>query len=1246
MSPAAASPGRWQFWIDRGGTFTDVIGRAPDGQLHTLKLLSEHPEHYRDAAVEGIRRLLGLPSGQPITPDRVACVKMGTTVATNALLERRGEPTLLVITRGFRDALRIATQARPRLFDRHILLPERLYAQVIEADERVSAQGELVRPLDEAALLALLQAAYASGLRACAIVFMHGWRSPAHEQAAQRLARQVGFTQVSASHQVSPLMKLVPRGDTTVVDAYLSPILRRYVEQVAAEMPGVRLLFMQSSGGLTQADHFQGKDAILSGPAGGMVGMVRTALAAGHGQVIGFDMGGTSTDVSHFAGEFERAFDTEVAGVRLRAPMMHIHTVAAGGGSLIGFEGGRLRVGPQSAGAQPGPACYRRGGPLALTDAHVMLGRIQPSHFPAVFGPQAQQPLDEQAVRQGFTQLAQAMHAAQPQAPAMTPEAVAAGALQIAVGHMAQAIERISVARGHDVSRYTLQCFGGAAGQVACLVAQALGMRQILAHPLAGVLSAYGMGLADHTARREASVECPLDAAGLAQAQRQAAALHAQASAELHAQGLPTATLRSQHQLRLRYHGTDTALLCDGPLATADTATDTAMQLAQLTAAFEQRHRQRFGFVMPGRPLVIESVHVECLGQGAALPQLPGDSQATPHQPPALTQVALYTLHPAGWCTAALHRREDLRPGACIPGPALIAEAHATTVVDPGWQALCLAGGELLLQATVVTPAAVDDAVAVTAATAAPPAHTAPDPIRLELFNHLFMNIAEQMGLRLQHTAVSVNIKERLDFSCALFDAHGQLIANAPHMPVHLGSMSASIQAVIAHNPGMQPGDVYLLNDPYHGGTHLPDITVVTPVYLLATGSASPAGRPDFFVASRGHHADIGGISPGSMPPFSRHIDEEGVRISNFRCCSSGPNGPQLHEAELLALLQAGPYPSRNPAQNLADVRAQVAANERGAQLLRELVAQWGADTVAAYMGHVQDNAEEAVRRAIVQLADPPGPRHFGLTLDNGARIELTVTLDAASRSACVDFTGTSPQQPNNFNAPQAITLAAVLYVFRTLVDDAIPLNAGCLKPLHLIVPTGCMLNPVFPAAVVAGNVETSQCITNALYGALGVMASGPCTMNNFTFGDAQHQYYETLSGGSGAGPGFAGTSVVQTHMTNSRLTDPEVLEWRFPVRLEGYWLRSGSGGAGRWPGGEGGERRLRFLAPMTAAILSNGRQHGAFGAAGGQPGAVGENWVERANGQIEALGHIGQVQMQPGDVFVIRTPGGGGWGC
>ncbi|WP_438002219.1 hydantoinase B/oxoprolinase family protein [Sorangium sp. So ce185] len=1208
---------QWQFWIDRGGTFTDIVARRPDGSLTTAKLLSENPEQYADAAVEGVRRLLGLPPGRAITPAEVACVKMGTTVATNALLERKGDRTALVTTRGFRDALRIGYQNRPRLFDRHIVLHDLLYERVIEARERVDARGEVVEPLDGAALRRALEEAFEAGIRACAVVFMHGYRFAAHERRAAEIAREVGFIQVSASHEVSPLMKLVSRGDTTVVDAYLSPILRRYVEQVASQMPGVPLYFMQSSGGLTLARRFQGKDAILSGPAGGIVGMVRTALAGGHEKVIGFDMGGTSTDVSHYAGELERAFETQVAGVRMRAPMMSIHTVAAGGGSLLTFDGARLRVGPESAGANPGPACYRRGGSLAITDANVMLGKIQPDFFPRVFGPGADEPLDREVVERRFKAMAEEVR--RETSRPITPEQLAEGFLQIAVANMANAVKKISVARGYDVTQYTLQCFGGAGGQHACAVADALGMRRVFVHPLAGVLSAYGMGLSDQSAMREAAVERRLDEAGLAAAGEALARIGRDAEAELVGQGFSPERVQLRERAHVRYDGTDTALVV--PYGGAEA----------IRAAFEAAYRKRFAFLMPDKALVLESVSVEAIGPGDAAEERPAaNTRARPHRPEADARARMFAE--GAFRDAALYRRERLGRGAVIDGPAIVAEANATTVVEPGWQAEITALGHMTL--TRVAPRPERRAVG-----------TEVDPVMLEVFNNLFMNIAEQMGLRLQNTAHSVNIKERLDFSCALFDAEGNLIANAPHMPVHLGSMGESIRTVIARNPGMKPGDVYVLNDPYHGGTHLPDVTVVTPVW------DDQGARALFYVASRGHHADIGGITPGSMPPFSRTIEEEGVLLDNVKLVEAG----RLREAEILAALGSGPYPARNPQQNLADLRAQIAANEKGAQELSAMVAQFGLETVHAYMKHVQDNAEESVRLAIARL-DPALLRdgRFTLPLDNGATIAVSVRIDRARRSAVVDFTGTSAQMDNNFNAPRAVTMAAVLYVFRTLVDDDIPLNAGCLKPIEVIVPEGSMLSPRPPAAVVAGNVEVSTCVTNALYGALGVLASSQPTMNNFTFGNDRVQYYETISGGSGAGielgaggaRGFPGTSVVQTHMTNSRLTDPEVLEHRFPVRIDRYEIRAGSGGAGRFPGGDGGTRAVRFLEPMTASILSNGRSTAAFGLAGGGAGAPGRNVVVRADGSTEVLPHIGSVEMGIGDVFVIETPGGGGYGA
>ena len=1184
---------KWQFWIDRGGTFTDIVARKPDGSLEAHKLLSENPERYPDAAIAGIRHFLG----DEIPVEQIEAVKMGTTVATNALLERKGDRTVLFITQGFRDALRIAYQNRPRIFERHIVLPELLYASVVEVQERIGARGEVHLALDEALARADLEKSFRAGFRSIAIVFMHGYRYPQHESRVAALAKEVGFTQISVSHQVSPLMKLIGRGDTTVVDAYLSPILRRYVDQVAAELDGVRLLFMQSNGGLTDARRFHGKDSILSGPAGGIVGAVRTSLSAGFDKIIGFDMGGTSTDVSHYAGEFEREFETQVAGVRMRAPMMSIHTVAAGGGSILHFDGSRYRVGPDSAGANPGPASYRRGGPLAVTDANVMLGKVQPDWFPKVFGKDGDAALDAGEVKARFAELAQSI------GDGRSPEQVAEGFIQIAVGNMANAIKHISVQRGHDVTEYTLCCFGGAAGQHACLVADALAMTKVFIHPLAGVLSAYGMGLADQVEMREKAVEAKLGAVSL---EKDLDALAQGASDELVLQGVDAGRIRVLRRVHLKYEGTDTALIV--PFGTT----------ADMTAAFEAAYRKQFSFLMPGKQLIVEAVSVEALSAGEGFRPFSEKHGKGSIDMKADAQVRMFTG--GKWHETPLYRREKLTPGQQISGPAIIAEANATTVVEPGWRAEVTPLEHLVLERVVAR----EQRVAI---------GTQADPVMLEIFNNLYMSIAEQMGLRLQNTAYSVNIKERLDFSCALFDADGSLIANAPHMPVHLGSMGESIKTVIRENAGkMKPGNVYVLNAPYSGGTHLPDVTVITPVF-------DDAGRNIlFYVGSRGHHADIGGITPGSMPPDSTTVEEEGVLIDNFLLVEEG----RFREKETVALLNSGTHPVRNVQQNIADLQAQIAANEKGVQALREMVAHFGLDVVRAYMRHVQDNAEESVRRVIGVLKDGA----FELPLDNGAKIRVKISIGADRRSAVIDFAGTSAQLPNNFNAPSAVAMAAVLYVFRTLVDDEIPLNAGCLKPLEVRIPPGSMLNPRYPAAVVAGNVETSQCVTDALYGALGVLAASQGTMNNFTFGNERYQYYETVAGGSGAGPEFDGTDVVQTHMTNSRLTDPEVLEWRFPVLLESFAIRAGSGGSGRRRGGHGAVRRVRFLEPMTAAILSNHRSVPPHGMAGGAPGVPGRNSVLRAAGGAVALGPTDRTEMRTGDVFVIETPGGGGYGA
>ena len=1199
-------PDGWQFWIDRGGTFTDVVARTPKDGLKVLKLLSEAPGQYEDAAIEGMRRLLGLKHDAPLPSEAIEAVKMGTTVATNALLERKGERTLLAVTGGLRDVLRIGYQHRPKIFARHIVLPQVLYQDVIEIDERLGADGAVVRDLDADRAEADLRAAYDAGYRAIAIVLMHAYREPRHEVALGEIARRIGFTQISCSHAVSPLMKIVGRGDTAVVDAYLSPILRRYVDRVAAALGDVRLMFMQSSGGLTDAAMFQGKDAILSGPAGGIVGAAKTALIAGFERIIGFDMGGTSTDVSHYAGAFERAFETEVAGVRLKAPMMKIHTVAAGGGSIIAFDGSRFRVGPESAGADPGPAAYGKGGPLSVTDANLMTGKLLPGRFPAVFGPNGDRPLDADAVRAKFADLA--AEAARAGGPKRTAAEIAQGCLAIANDNMANAIKEISIARGIDVSAYALVCFGGAGAQHACAVADLLGIGRVMVHPLASVLSAYGMGLADVRSLKSRSIEASIGEA-MDAIETAHADLDAAVRADLDAQSVPAPRQRTEARVHLRYAGTDAAL--DAPLGGADA----------MRSSFEAEHERRFGFTVEGREVVVESLDVEGIGlmEEAIEPERTADPLRG--DPAPIDRSEVFTIpaphQPPQTYAADVYRREDLAPGDMLKGPAIVTAETTTVVVEPGWGLEVTTRDHLLMERIEPLPNQAS-------------LGTAADPILLEIFNNLFMTIAEQMGVTLQNTAYSVNVKERLDFSCALFDAQGLLVANAPHMPVHLGSMGESVRTVIKlRRTTMAKGDVFALNNPYNGGTHLPDITVVMPIFH--------DGEPIFYAASRAHHADVGGITPGSMPPFSKHIDEEGVLFDDFCLVEGG----QFRFEALGDLLTSGPYPARNPKQNVADLQAQVASCHKGAEELAKMVGQFGLDTVRAYMAHVMDNAEASVRRAIDRLQDG----QFTYAHDQGPVVEVAVTVDKANRRARIDFTGTSPQQDWNFNCPAAVTRAAVLYVFRTLVDADIPLNDGCLIPLDLVLPEGSLVNCAYPAAVCAGNVETSQWVTDTLFGALGVMAAAQGTMNNFTFGNATYQYYETICGGSGAGPDHPGTSAVHTHMTNSRLTDPEVLEWRYPVRLEEHAIRRGSGGKGRFDGGDGTLRRVRFLEPMEAAILANHRRVPPFGLEGGGDGETGDQWVEQANGGKVELQGCDSVELEAGDVFAIKTPSGGGYG-
>jgi 5-oxoprolinase (ATP-hydrolysing) len=1211
----------WEFWIDRGGTFTDVIGRRPDGKLVAHKLLSENPEAYGDAAVEGIRRLLRLKPGEPIPTARIGAVKMGTTVATNALLERKGERTLLLITKGFGDALRIGYQARPKIFARHIVKPDMLYERVAEVDERVRADGTVEREMDLEAVRADLARAKEDGLRAVAVVLMHAYRYGEHERQIAALAREFGFPQVSASHEVSPLIKLVGRGDTTVVDSYLSPILRRYVAQVAGELEGIpspqgggergtRLMFMMSSGGLTAAGLFRGKDAILSGPAGGVVGMAETGRQAGFARLIGFDMGGTSTDVSHFAGEYERTFETEVAGVRMRAPMMLIHTVAAGGGSILHFDGARFRVGPDSAGANPGPKCYRRGGPLAVTDANVMVGKLIPDFFPKIFGRRQDEPLDAAAVGKAFTALADEI------GDGRSGEEVADGFIKIAVENMANAIKKISVQRGYDVTRYALNCFGGAGGQHACLVANALGMTSVLIHPFSSVLSAYGMGLADIRSVRQQAIEEPFGETARGTLASVAHKLARQVTEEVAGQGVATAKIKVQVRAHLRYAGTDTALIVEaGTLYPALQRKAELAALQKMRSSFERAHKAQFGFIDRSKSLVVEAVLVEAVGGGATFNERAQRTQRAKLPVPA-RRTRFFS--DGRWRRANVYTRDQLTPGQKLPGPAIIIEPHQTVVVEEGWRAESTAKNHLLLRRSKKLARA--KAIG-----------TRADPVMLEVFNNLFMSFAEQMGVALQNTAYSVNIKERLDFSCAVFDGNGSLVANAPHMPVHLGSMDRAVETIIRENQGkIRPGDVYAINAPYNGGTHLPDITVCTPVF---------DGRKIlFWVASRGHHADVGGVSPGSMSPNATTIEQEGVYIDNFKLVERD----RFREKELRALLVGGKYPARNPLQNINDLKAQIAANEKGVQELGKMVRHFTLPVVHAYMRHVQDNAAESVRRVIDRLHDSA----FAVEMDQGAIIKVRISVDKKRREATVDFTGTSPQLRSNFNAPEPVTRAAVLYVFRVMVDDDIPMNAGCLRPIRIVIPKRSMLSPEFPAAVVAGNVETSQEVTNCLFGALGAMAAAQGTMNNLNFGNARYQYYETICSGSPAGPGFPGTDAVHTHMTNTRLTDPEILELRYPVLLEDFHIRKGSGGRGRWNAGDGISRTIRFLEKMECTILSGHRRVPPFGLGGGGDGQVGVNAVRRRDARVEALAACDATVLDAGEAIIIRTPTAGGYGA
>lgn len=1192
---------QWQFWIDRGGTFTDIVALSPSGELRTAKHLSHNPEAYDDAAIFGIRQFLGLKESEPLPAGAISAIKMGTTVATNALLERKGEPTLFVTTKGFGDVIEIGYQARPNTFALDIQKPHPLYSRVLEIEERVFADGSVHIPLDTSAARPAFEQAYAEGFRAIAIALMHGYLFPRHEQALVDLAQSIGFEQISTSHDVSPLSKIVSRSETTVVDAYLTPILRRYVEQVEgafeADQKPQQLLFMQSSGGLTASDRFRGRDAILSGPAGGIVGCVATAKDADFDKVIGFDMGGTSTDVSHYSGEFEKVYETEVAGVRMRVPMLHIHTVAAGGGSILHYDGERFRVGPDSAGADPGPACYRRNGPLTVTDINVVLGKLNPEFFPKIFGPNQDQTLDVAAARSGFADIAQEI------ADGRSAEQVAEGFLDVAVEHMTQAIKKISLSRGYDPKDYVLNCFGGAGGQHACLVAEKLGIQKILLHPMAGVLSAYGMGMASIQAERQQMFGRVFSKALTSQLQTAIAKLERQARLELTEQGVAEGSISVTVKALLRYQATDTNL----SVGYSD--------IEQMLDEFAEAHRRQFGFSAPDKRVFLDTLIVEASSNEHSPEPQDRKERRAPAEPIAQTRI-----YAGGeWRSAPVFDLQSLGQGQQLAGPAMVIEPTGTVVIEPQWSGELDVLGNLILSANggaSATEAIADKAV---------------DPVQLEIFNNRYMSIAEQMGIILRNTSQSVNVKERLDFSCAIFDAEGNLVANAPHVPVHLGSMDASVKTIIASGQEINPGDAFVQNNPHSGGSHLPDITVVSPVFDETGDNAL------FFVASRAHHEDVGGISPGSMSPFGRTIHDEGILLDNLKLVDRGVFQTSMIEHAL----GAGSHPARNIPQNVADLMAQVAANAAGAKELLALTQAYGLDVVQSYMGYIQDNAESAVRKVVADLEEGS----CKLELDSGAMIAVAITVDRSNRTVTVDFTGTSAQLDSAFNAPAAVTRAAVLYVLRCLIDDDIPLNAGCMKPVELILPEGSMLNPAFPAAVVAGNVETSQAVTDALFAALGRLGSSQGTMNNLTFGNARYQYYETICSGAPAGPGFDGASAVHTHMTNTRMTDPEILEQRFPVTLEAFRIDRGSGGKGRWNAGDGVTREIMFHEEMDLSVLSEHRRIAPLGFDGGAAGRVGRNTVERTDGLIEDIGGCGHALMEIGDRIVICTPTGGGFG-
>ncbi len=1220
--------GRWRFAVDRGGTFTDVIAIDPRGHCRAAKLLSRSST-YDDAAIEGIRRFLDVPTGEPLPRERVAWIRLGTTVATNALLERTGAPVGLLITEGFRDLLEIGNQQRPELFALAIKRPERLYRAVVEVPERLAADGSVVTPLDRSLLTDALQRLRQQGAESLAIVFLHAWKNPVHEKLAVELAAPFTFTHVSASHTALSLIQAVGRGRTTLVDAYLTPVLWHYARRVRRWTGEIPLHFMGSSGALLAPEGFTGKDATLSGPAGGVMGTAAVAGLTGDAAVIGFDMGGTSTDVCRYEGHLERILEVETAGIRYQTPMLHVETVAAGGGSILHFDGEKLSVGPDSAGADPGPACYGLGGPATITDANLLLGRIVPDHFPHLFGPNRDAPLDESASRARLTAIAERMKEKTGREQGI--ESLALGFVRIANEVMSRPIKALSVARGFDLRRHALVCFGGAGGQHAGGIARGLDIPRVRLHPLGGLLSAFGMAMAAHRRSRVETLLWPLDEPALARLVRRGAQLAETLETEMAGEpGVGGEGGFERHlQVDLRLAGTDT------PLTIPFEA-----DLAVLIDRFQRAHRDHFGYVPPSMELELVNLRLEVVARTSdgglgrrptAMATGEGAVVGPPPEPLARRSVWFHDRDGDGVAMAtAVYRRSDLVAGETLSGPVLITEAHSTTVVEPGFDVTLDDNGILTLLLRQRQRERVG---------------TAWDPVLLELFNHRFMGIAGRMGESLARTAHSVNIKERLDFSCALFDHAGRLVANAPHVPVHLGAMGETVANLIQTRGGtIRPGDVFISNDPHRGGSHLPDVTVMAPLFR--------GERPVFYVAARGHHADMGGTHPGSMPPFARRLEEEGVVFSNLPVVREGVFDQEAVEA----VLRGGAWPARNVPERLSDLRAQIAAVQRGMRELTELCDLHGDDVVRAYMDHMRENAARAMSRALERLlAGRDAWRgRFQDRLDGGERIVVSLVIDRDGSGiprARVDFSGTSPPHAGNLNAPPAVTRAAVLYVLRTLIDGDVPLNDGCLRAITLHIPERTLLHPGAGAAVAGGNVETSQRLVDVLYGALGVAAASQGTMNNFLFGAADGsggQYYETIAGGSGAVAGADGASGVQVHMTNTRITDPEVLEYRFPeVRLERFSLTPGTGGAGRWRGGDGVIRCFRFLAPLAITLLTQRRTTRPFGLAGGQPGAAGENRLWRRGAERpEKLPGCWQGRVATGDVLEIRTPGGGGFGA